>query len=62
MVCEADICDKARIGEIFHTFGPEGVFHLAAQINVRESIKNPQHDAEVNIVGTLNILDAMVSI
>ena len=28
---------------------------------MRESIKNPQHDAQVNIVGTLNILDAMRS-
>ncbi len=47
--------------EIFAEISPEAVFHLAAQINVRESIKNPQHDVEVNIGGTLNILEAMKS-
>ncbi len=44
---------------IFHSFQPDVVFHLAAQINVRESIKHPQRDVEVNIVGTLNILESM---
>ncbi len=33
------------------------VFHLAAQINVRTSIKEPREDACVNILGTLNILN-----
>ena len=56
---EADICDAAKMQEIFTAISPEAVFHLAAQINVRESIKNPQHDVEVNIGGTLNILEAM---
>lgn len=56
---ETDICDQAKIKEIFEKIRPEVVFHLAAQINVRESIKNPQHDVEVNILGTLNILEAM---
>ena len=59
MLCEGDICDRERMGFIFRNFLPEAVFHLAAQINVRESIKNPQHDVEVNILGTLNILQAM---
>lgn len=40
-------------------FIPDVVYHLAAQINVRESIKNPQRDVEVNVLGTLNILQAM---
>lgn len=56
---EADIRDQVKIKEVFEKFRPEVVFHLAAQINVRESIKNPQHDIEVNILGTLNILEAM---
>lgn len=56
---EADICNQAKIRSIFEEFRPEVVFHLAAQINVRESIKNPQHDVEVNILGTLNVLEAM---
>lgn len=47
---EADIRDTAKIQEIFRTFSPEAVFHLAAQINVRESIRDPKNDTEVNII------------
>ncbi len=36
---------------------PEVVFHLAAQMDVRLSVKDPVFDAEVNIVGTLNVLE-----
>lgn len=58
-VCEGNICDGERMGFIFRNFVPDAVLHLAAQINVRESIKNPKHDVEVNILWTLNILQAM---
>jgi len=37
---------------------PEVVFHLAAQADVQRSIKEPRVDAETNIMGTLNILEA----
>lgn len=33
------------------------IFHLAAQISVPFSMKNPQEDCEVNVVGTLNVLE-----
>jgi len=46
-----------RISLLFKKEKPEVVFHYAAQINPRESIKNPIFDAEVNIVGSLNILE-----
>jgi len=36
---------------------PEVVFHLAAQADVRVSVERPAFDAEVNIVGTLNMLE-----
>jgi UDP-glucose 4-epimerase len=36
---------------------PEVVFHLAAQMDVRVSVKDPVFDAEVNIIGTLNVLE-----
>jgi len=54
-----DINDK-KICEIFEEEKPDYVFHLAAQINVRESIKNPLKDAEANILGSLNLLNACV--
>ncbi len=36
------------------------MFHLAAQASVRPSVEDPRHDADVNILGTLNVLDAAV--
>ena len=39
---------------------PEVVFHHAAQISVRESVRDPLHDAGVNVVGTVNVLRAAV--
>jgi len=37
---------------------PDVVFHQAAQIDVRESVRDPLHDAAVNVVGTVNVLRA----
>ncbi len=39
---------------------PEVVFHAAAQIDVREFVRDPLHDADVNVVGTVNVLRASV--
>ena len=54
-----DIQDFEKINEVFKKEKPEVVFHLAAQINVRSSIENPYDDASINIIGTINILEAM---
>lgn len=40
--------------------GHDIVIHLAAQINVQDSIKNPQYTNNVNVTGTLNVLQACV--
>ncbi|MEK6800630.1 MAG: NAD-dependent epimerase/dehydratase family protein [Nanoarchaeota archaeon] len=48
------------IDSIFENEKPEYVFHFAAQINVRKSIEDPKKDAEINILGTLNLLDKCV--
>ena len=37
---------------------PEVIFHLAAQIDVRVSVAQPMFDAEVNVLGSLNVLEA----
>jgi UDP-glucose 4-epimerase len=42
---------------LFERHRPDVVMHLAAQSAVRASLENPSHDAEVNILGTLNILE-----
>jgi len=41
-------------------FGPEVIFHLAAQSKVRPSVEDPVHDASVNVLGTINVLLAAV--
>jgi len=51
-----DIRDK-KLKNIFEKFKPEIVFHLAAQKNVRLSVEDPGFDADVNIIGTLNLLE-----
>lgn len=50
-----DIRDEI-LEEVFSREQPQAVIHLAAQIDVRESQRNPLFDANVNIVGTLNVL------
>jgi UDP-glucose 4-epimerase len=42
--------------DVFNRHRPEVVMHLAAQAGVRPSLEDPDHDASVNIMGTLNVL------
>jgi UDP-glucose 4-epimerase len=56
--CEADIRDARRLHDIFVAAPPDIVFHLAAQIDVRKSIEDPAWDAGINVVGTINVLEA----
>lgn len=54
---EADIA-TADLAAILDEHRPEVVFHLAAQIDVRRSVADPQFDASVNVVGTIRLADA----
>ena len=51
-----DIRDK-KVEDIFREENPDFVFHFAAQINVRQSVEDPKEDADINIIGGLNILE-----
>ena len=51
-----DIRSTAVVDLIAH-HRPEVIFHLAAQADVRVSVAQPAFDAEVNIVGTINVLE-----
>lgn len=53
----ADIRDRSLLEEIFREFHPNVVIHMAAQPLVRYSYHNPLETYEVNVIGTLNILD-----
>ena len=52
-----DITSTA-LGDFLKRHKPEIVFHLAAQVDVRKSVKDPIHDAMVNVIGTVNLLHA----
>ena len=39
-------------------FSPNVIFHLAAQASVSASVRNPMLDADINVIGTLNVLEA----
>jgi nucleoside-diphosphate-sugar epimerase len=47
-----------EVVDLVRGFQPETVFHLAAQIDVRHSVADPVMDATVNVVGTVNVLEA----
>ncbi|MGD7003068.1 NAD-dependent epimerase/dehydratase family protein [Corynebacterium halotolerans] len=54
---EADLLE-VDFEELLAEHTPEVIFHLAAQIDVRESVKDPIHDAETNILATIRIAEA----
>jgi UDP-glucose 4-epimerase len=54
----ADVQDRAALAETFAAARPEVVFHLAAQIDVRRSVEDPALDARVNVLGTIEVLEA----
>ena len=54
---EADIVNADLIGLLAEA-KPEVVYHLAAQIDVRRSVSDPQFDATVNVVGTVRVAEA----
>jgi UDP-glucose 4-epimerase len=58
LLVEADIRDAAAVERAFADARPDVCFHLAAQADVRVSIARPAFDAEVNLIGTVNILEA----
>ena len=46
------------IQEVFKRTQPDLVFHLASQVSVTNSTKDPIKDAQINVIGTLNLLEA----
>lgn len=60
--CEAynlDILDKDAVTALLIRLQPDVIFHLAAQSSVAYSWKNPQMTVDINIRGSLNVLDAI---
>jgi dTDP-glucose 4,6-dehydratase len=53
-----DITDTVLVNKLFKQYDFEGVFHLAAESHVDESIKNPLNFFQTNVMGTLILLEA----
>lgn len=56
---EVSILDKATLCAALEDCKPDAVLHLAAQSFVPESFANPAHTLEVNLMGTLRLLEAL---
>jgi UDP-glucose 4-epimerase len=57
-LAEGDIRDAAAVEALFDRVRPQVCFHLAAQPDVRVSVARPAFDCEVNVLGTIRILEA----
>ena len=49
-----------RLERVFRNERPNMVMHLAAQMDVRKSVEDPMFDAQVNVLGTLNVLQQSI--
>jgi UDP-glucose 4-epimerase len=49
---------REPLDDLFGEVRPEAVVHLAAQADVRVSVERPVEDAEVNVLGTIRVLEA----
>ncbi len=54
--CNASILDESALESTFD--GVDTVFHLAASVGNKRSIDNPALDSQINVVGTVNVLEA----
>jgi UDP-glucose 4-epimerase len=51
---------RTGCAEVFEDFGPEALSHQAAQMDVRRSVREPDLDADVNVLGTVRLLENCV--
>jgi UDP-glucose 4-epimerase len=57
---EVDVRDAKALGAVFSREKPEAVNHHAAQMDVRRGVREPGFDADVNILGSINLLGLAV--
>jgi len=55
---QADLRDAKPVTEVIEQERPEVIYHLAAQMDVRRSVADPVFDAQVNLFGLLNVMEA----
>lgn len=54
---KGDICDRNLVKDLFHTYQPQAVLHLAAESHVDRSIDGPGEFIQTNMVGTFQLLE-----
>src|SRR5208282_1976941 len=54
-----DLRDAAAVASVVAQARPEIIYHLAAQMDVRRSVADPSFDAQVNLVGFLNLMESV---
>ena len=57
----ADICDRSAVADVFASFDPDAVMHLAAESHVDRSIDGPAEFINTNVVGTYVLLEAALA-
>lgn len=57
---EVDIRERDALGEVFREFKPTAVSHQAAQASVSLSVREPVLDAGINVIGSLNVIEASI--
>ena len=55
---EIDLRDGDAVRRVIEAETPEVIVHLAAQMDVRRSVADPAFDAQVNVVGFLNLMES----
>ena len=53
-----DVRDAASVADAMRVWAPEVVIHMAAQPLVRHSFAHPRETFDVNVMGTVNVLEA----
>lgn len=56
---KADLLNREELAETVRQAAPDAVFHLAGQANVAQSWKIPQKTVEINVIGAINLMEAV---
>lgn len=59
---QLDLTDKKALDSVFKSYNPEMIFHLAGVSSVKDSFENPRKTFNINVIGSLNVLEAVKSI
>jgi len=56
---QGDICNAVGVEAIVKSLQPDVIFHLAGQVAMTTSIESPRRDFEINVLGSINVLEAV---